>query len=344
MVIGMAASVAFAAETVSTTTTTTTSSGTISEYSPGSTFIVKESSGPVTYRYGEKVTYVTRGGKTLTDDQVRTRIKVGAPVSVHYDTVGEDLVNHSVNDVLVHGARPLAFLDYLAGSGLGIETIEAIVSGVARGCLAHGMDLAGGETAEMPSFYADGEYDLAGFAVGVVDRQKIIDGRHIGPGDTVIGLASSGVHSNGLSLARKVLLERTGFHVGSRVPDLDASIGEILLRPTRIYAKQVLTLAREFEIKGVAHITGGGITENLPRILPEGCAAQIDRATWQVPALFRVLRERGGIAQDEMFRAFNMGIGLIVVCSAADADGVRALAGAPQIGTIVAGNRLVSYT
>ncbi|HJR75650.1 MAG TPA: phosphoribosylformylglycinamidine cyclo-ligase [Nitrospiraceae bacterium] len=273
-------------------------------------------------------------------DGVGTKLKIAFLMDRH-DTVGIDLVAMCVNDIAVSGAEPLFFLDYFATGKLSVGTAESVVKGIAEGCRQAGCALIGGETAEMPSFYADGEYDLAGFAVGVIDRQKIIDGRRIIPSDAVIGVASTGVHSNGLSLARKVLLERCGLHVGSRVADLDASIGEILLSPTRIYAKQLMTLAQEFDIKGVAHITGGGITNNLPRVLPAYCGALVRRGSWPVLPIFRVIQERGGVAVEEMYRVFNMGIGLIVVTPAEQAGAVIKRAGelgdhAYQIGEIIA--------
>jgi phosphoribosylformylglycinamidine cyclo-ligase len=196
----------------------------------------------------------------------------------------------------------------------------------------------------MPGFYADGEYDIAGFIVGVVERSKVIDGRSIQPGDVLIGLPSAGLHTNGYSLARKICFEVAAWAPDTFVPEFGATVADALLAPHLSYLAVVRPLLERGLVKGLAHITGGGITENLPRILPEGCAAHIDRRAWHVPALFRVLQERGGIARDEMFRAFNMGIGLIVVCGAADADRVRELVDAPRIGAVVAGNRLVTYT
>jgi len=276
-------------------------------------------------------------------DGVGTKLKLAFMTGRH-DTVGADLVNHCVNDVLVQGASPLFFLDYLATGRLSPAVAEQVVAGVARGCRENGCALIGGETAEMPGFYADGEYDIAGFVVGVVEKSKLIDGRNIQPGDVLIGLPSAGLHTNGYSLARKICFEVAGWAPDTFVPELGATVADALLAPHLSYLPVIQPLLERGLVKGLAHITGGGITDNLPRILPDGCAAQIDRATWQVPALFRVLQERGGIEQAEMFRAFNMGIGLIVVCSAADANRVHALVEAPQIGGIVAGNRLVTYT
>jgi phosphoribosylformylglycinamidine cyclo-ligase len=196
---------------------------------------------------------------------------------------------------------------------LGVPKAEAVLKGIAEGCRQAGCALIGGETAEMPSMYADGEYDLAGFAVGVVDKPKIIDGRTIAPGDVLIGLASTGLHSNGYSLARRVLFEQAKLTVTSRVPELDRPVGEILLTPTRIYAKQVLALIQEHSIKGIAHITGGGITENLPRVFPPGVRAQVRRSAWNIPPIFNVIAKLGAVARNEMYRVFNMGIGLILV-------------------------------
>jgi phosphoribosylformylglycinamidine cyclo-ligase len=272
-------------------------------------------------------------------DGVGTKLKIAFLMDRH-DTVGIDLVAMCVNDVAVSGAEPLFFLDYLATGKLAVPKAEAIVKGIAEGCRQAGCALIGGETAEMPSFYADGEYDLAGFAVGVVDRPKIIDGRAIKPGDAVVGLASTGLHSNGYSLARRVLFEDGGLTIESRLSDLDRSLGDVLLTPTRIYAKQILTLAAEFPVRGIAHITGGGLTENLPRILPAGCYARIHRGSWPVPPLFAVLRKIGRVELDEMCRVFNMGIGLTLVIPADRAEALIARAGelgdqAFRIGEIV---------
>jgi len=249
-------------------------------------------------------------------DGVGTKLKIAFLMNRH-DTVGIDLVAMCVNDIVVSGAEPLFFLDYFATGKLAVSTAESVVRGIAEGCRQAGCALIGGETAEMPSFYADGEYDLAGFAVGVVDRPKIIDGRGIGPGDKVVGLASSGLHSNGYSLARKVLLDQNGWKVDTRISELAQTLGEVLLTPTRIYAKQILTLANEYPLKGIAHITGGGITENLPRVLPSHCAARIQRAAWPVLPVFRLIQERGSVETEEMYRVFNMGIGLTLVISPA---------------------------
>ena len=281
-------------------------------------------------------------------DGVGTKLKVAFMTGRH-DTVGADLVNHCVNDILVQGAQPLFFLDYLATGRLSPAVAEQVIGGVARACRDNGCALIGGETAEMPGFYADGEYDIAGFIVGVVDRSKIVDGKSIAIGDVVIGLPSAGLHTNGYSLARRVFFEMAGWKPITFVPELAKSAGDALLAPHKSYLGPVRPLVERRVVKGLAHITGGGITENLPRILPEGCAAEIDTHAWQVPPIFRVLQQRGTIATDEMFRTFNMGVGLIVVCSARDADraiNLMAMAGEPnakRIGAIVAGDRKVRY-
>jgi len=272
-------------------------------------------------------------------DGVGTKLKI-AFLTDRHDTVGIDLVAMCVNDIVVSGAEPLFFLDYFATGKLSVPKAESVLKGIAEGCRQAGCALIGGETAEMPSFYADGEYDLAGFAVGVVDRPKIIDGRSIVPGDALIGLASTGLHSNGYSLARRVLLDQAKLSVTSRLPELDQPLGDVLLTPTRIYAKQVLTLIQECPINGIAHITGGGITENLPRVFPSGVRAQVRRSAWPVPPIFQAITRLGQVEREEMYRVFNMGIGLILVVPASAAQAVVARAtalGDPayQIGTIV---------
>ncbi len=280
-------------------------------------------------------------------DGVGTKLKV-AFLTGRHDTVGADLVNHCVNDVLVQGAVPLFFLDYLATGRLSPDVAEQVIAGVARGCRENGCALIGGETAEMPGFYADGEYDIAGFIVGVVERSQVIDGRRVAVGDSLIALPSAGLHTNGYSLARRVLFDLSGFNADTIVPELGTSVGEALLAPHRSYLKAVEPLLAEGLIKGMAHITGGGITENLPRTLPHGCSARVNRRAWSVPPLFTVLQQRGGIGVEEMYRAFNMGIGLILVCAAGDTDRVAsrlAQAGEQSIrlGEVVAGERDVRY-
>ncbi len=254
-------------------------------------------------------------------DGVGTKLKIAFMMDKH-DSVGIDLVAMCVNDIVVSGAEPLFFLDYFATGKLSVSKAQEVVAGIAEGCRQAGCALIGGETAEMPSFYPDGEYDLAGFSVGVVDRSKIIDGRNIAPGDVVLGLASSGLHSNGYSLARRVLFDQAKLTADSRLSELDRSIGEVLLTPTRIYAKQILALREQFPIKGIAHITGGGITENLPRVFPKGVRARITRTAWPVPPIFDVIGRLGQVDRDEMYRVFNMGVGLILVVSPDSVAGV----------------------
>ena len=281
-------------------------------------------------------------------DGVGTKLKVAFMTGRH-DTVGADLVNHCVNDVLVQGAEPLFFLDYLATGHLSPEIAEQVISGVARGCRENGCALIGGETAEMPGFYSDGEYDIAGFIVGVVERSKVINGQSIVPGDAVIGLRSAGLHTNGYSLARHVFFEVMGLKPETAVSELGATVADALLAPHRSYLQSIRPLLADGVVKGMAHITGGGITENLPRVLPDGCAAEIDLSTWVVPPVFELIRERGRVATDEMFKAFNMGIGLAVVCSETNRKRVFDLlhtagdSDAVAIGGIVPGHRNVRY-
>jgi phosphoribosylformylglycinamidine cyclo-ligase len=250
-------------------------------------------------------------------DGVGTKLKVAFMTGRH-DSVGADLVNHCVNDILVQGAMPLFFLDYLATGRLSPDVAEQVIAGVARGCRDNGCALIGGETAEMPGFYADGEYDIAGFIVGIVDRARLVDGRTIMPGDELIGLPSAGLHTNGYSLARRVFFEVCGFTPDTVVAELGSTVGDALLASHRSYLLAVRPLLERGLVKGMAHITGGGMTENLPRILPEGCGAVVDTSSWTVPPVFRLLQDRGDISTDEMFRAFNMGIGLVLVVAAAD--------------------------
>ncbi|WP_455377244.1 phosphoribosylformylglycinamidine cyclo-ligase [Petrachloros mirabilis] len=260
-------------------------------------------------------------------DGVGTKLKIAFLMDKH-DTIGIDLVAMCVNDIAVSGAEPLFFLDYFATGKLAVPKAQQVVSGIAEGCRQAGCALIGGETAEMPSMYADGEYDLAGFAVGVVDRPKIVDGKSIRPGDVLLGLASTGLHSNGYSLARRVFFDQAKLTVGSCLPDLERPLGELLLMPTRIYAKQIISVLAEFPVKGIAHITGGGITENLPRVFPDGVRARIDRKAWSVPPIFQVLSELGQVDREEMYRVFNMGIGLILVVPAESSGAVLAKAAA----------------
>ena len=280
-------------------------------------------------------------------DGVGTKLKVAFMTGRH-DTVGADLVNHCVNDILVQGAEPLFFLDYLATGRLSPDVAEQVITGVARGCRENGCALLGGETAEMPGFYADGEYDIAGTIVGVVEKSKVIDGRSIVPGDALIGLPSAGLHTNGYSLARSVMFDLCGFTVDAVVPELGVTAGEALLAPHRSYLAAMRPLLDAGLVRGMAHITGGGITENLPRTLPAGCAAEVDRRSWTVPPIFTLLQTRGGIAEDEMLRAFNMGVGLVACVDASASDRVLELlarAGEKPIrlGRVVAGERDVRY-
>jgi phosphoribosylformylglycinamidine cyclo-ligase len=256
-------------------------------------------------------------------DGVGTKLKLAFELARH-DTVGIDLVAMSVNDILVQGAEPLFFLDYFACGRLDVSVAADVIAGIARGCEQAGCALIGGETAEMPGMYAPGEYDLAGFAVGVVEKSAIIDGRSIAPGDAVLGLASSGAHSNGFSLVRRILAIA---HADLRAPYGDAdrrSLGEALLAPTRIYVKPLLALARSVRVKGMAHVTGGGLVENVPRMLPPHVQARLDRARWPRPPIFDWLQRNGGVADDEMHRVFNCGIGMVVVVAADDAERARA--------------------
>jgi phosphoribosylformylglycinamidine cyclo-ligase len=281
-------------------------------------------------------------------DGVGTKLKVAFMTGRH-DTVGADLVNHCVNDILVQGAEPLFFLDYLATGRLSPAVAEQVVTGVARACKENGCALIGGETAEMPGFYADGEYDIAGFIVGAVEKSKVIDGRSVVPGDVLIAVPSAGLHTNGYSLARRVFFEMAGWTTETFVPEVGTTIGEALLAPHRSYLRLVQPLLERDWVKGLAHITGGGLTENVPRTLPDGCAADIDLHAWTMPPLFQLLQQHGSIAPEEMFRAFNMGVGLVIVCTSRDAERVLntlMLGGEPnafRLGFVVSGERSVRY-
>jgi phosphoribosylformylglycinamidine cyclo-ligase len=270
------------------------------------------------------------GGRGLRDpvlvssaDGVGTKLRVAFMSGIH-TTVGADLVNHCVNDILVQGAEPLFFLDYLATGRLDPDVAVQIVEGLARGCRANGCALLGGETAEMPGFYADGEYDVAGFIVGAVDRDRLIDGRGVAPGDVLIGVPSSGLHTNGYSLARRIVFERLRLGIHDRVAELGVTVAEALLEPHRSYLAVIRPLLHTGRLKAMAHITGGGITDNLPRVLPRGTEAVIRLGSWDVPTIFRWLERAGAVPQEDMLRTFNMGIGLILVVAAADADAVIA--------------------
>jgi phosphoribosylformylglycinamidine cyclo-ligase len=268
-------------------------------------------------------------------DGVGTKLKLAFMTGVH-DTIGVDLVNHCVNDILVQGARPLFFLDYLATGRLSPQVAEQIVRGMAAACRENGCALLGGETAEMPGFYQPGEYDVAGFIVGLVSRSRIIDGRGIAAGDVLIALPSSGLHTNGYSLARRIVFDVLGLRLDSHVPELGETVAEALMRPHRSYLPDMAPLLDRGSIKGMAHITGGGITENLPRILPEGRHFSLDRKSWTVPPLFTWLQRAGRIDDGEMFRALNMGVGLLIVSSPSDASSLlSALPASWAIGTVL---------
>jgi phosphoribosylformylglycinamidine cyclo-ligase len=245
-------------------------------------------------------------------DGVGTKLKIAFLMDRH-DTVGIDLVAMCVNDIVVSGAKPLFLLDYLANSKLDTEKSMKVVSGIVKGCIEAECSLIGGETAEMPGFYKKGEYDLAGFAVGIVEDSQLIDGSGVTVGDKLIGIASSGLHSNGYSLVRKVILDQHKMDLEKRVEEIGELLGEELLRPTRIYVKTILNLTRDFSIGGIAHITGGGITGNLPRIIPKGCKAIVHRGTWDIPPIFSFVKEKGKISEEEMLRTFNNGIGMILI-------------------------------
>lgn len=254
-------------------------------------------------------------------DGVGTKLKMAFMADRH-DTVGIDLVAMCVNDIIVQGAEPLFFLDYLATGKLLPEKAAEIIKGIAEGCKQAGCALIGGETAEMPGFYADEEYDLAGFTVGVVDRDLIIDGSCIGVGNRLIGIASSGLHSNGYSLARKLVFDHMKLKIDSELPGTGRSVADVMLTPTRIYVRSILNLLKDFSIKGIAHITGGGLLENVPRILPKGCVANIHLKSWERPVLFDILQSAGNVERDEMYRTFNMGIGMVLAVAENQAEDV----------------------
>ena len=256
----------------------------------------------------------------MSTDGVGTKVLVAIRAGRH-DTVGEDLVNHSVNDILVHGATPLAFLDYLAVAGVSTDTIAALVEGVARGCREHDMTLTGGETAQLPDLYQPGHYDLAGTIVGVVEEGRALHGDAVRVGDVLVGYASSGLHTNGYTLARRVLFEELGLDVDGMVPGLGVAVGDELLKVHRSYWRSIAPVLGR--VRALAHITGGGIPGNLGRSLPEGCAAEIERTSWEVPGIFRVLEEAGKVSPEEMFEVFNMGLGMVAVVAAADEQAVR---------------------
>jgi len=279
-------------------------------------------------------------------DGVGTKLKIAFATGVH-NTVGRDLVNHCVNDILVQGARPLFFLDYVATGKLSPEVVASVVEGVTNGCRENGCVLLGGETAEMPGFYGDGEYDIAGFIVGVVDREKIIDGKTIAPGDVLLALPSAGLHTNGYSLARKLFFEVAGYEPQTQIGEIGMTAGEALLLPHLSYLRPLDGLLDRGVIKGLAHITGGGLTDNIPRILPEGAAVRIKKDSWPIPPLFELLRRLGNVSDEEMYRTFNMGVGMVIVCAPENAETIeshlRERGGACyRIGEVVSGNREVN--
>ena len=278
-------------------------------------------------------------------DGVGTKLKIAFLTNVH-NTIGRDLVNHCVNDILVQGARPLFFLDYIATGKLDPEIVAAIVEGIATGCRENGCVLLGGETAEMPDFYAPGEYDVAGFIVGVVDRDKTIDGKIIRKDDVLLALPSVGLHTNGYSLARKLFFDVAGFNVDTRLDEVGMTVGRALLEPHLSYLPTIGPLLDSGLIKGLAHITGGGLTDNIPRILPEGTAVQIDKGSWPVLPIFKSMQEIGNVPEPEMYRTFNMGVGMVIVIAAENLDRVgselKRSSKVYEIGRVVSGDREVT--
>jgi phosphoribosylformylglycinamidine cyclo-ligase len=279
-------------------------------------------------------------------DGVGTKLKIAFITGVH-NTVGCDLVNHCVNDILVQGARPLFFLDYIASGKLVPEIVAGIVEGVANGCRENGCVLLGGETAEMPDFYSAGEYDIAGFIVGVADREKVIDGKEIVPGDILLALPSVGLHTNGYSLARKLFFEVAGYEAETYLDELGMTVGEALLQPHVSYLKPLDGLLDSGLIKGLAHITGGGLTDNIPRILPEGSAVEIDKGSWRMLPVFKLMREIGKVSEAEMYRTFNMGVGMVIVCALEAQQAITAHLSSQDaecfhIGRVVQGERNVN--
>ncbi len=260
-------------------------------------------------------------------DGVGTKLKLAFMTGVH-DTVGRDLVNHCVNDILVQGARPLFFLDYIATGEVGEEVVEDVVRGAALACRENGCALLGGETAQMPEFYGPGEYDLAGFIVGIVSRDRIIDGRGVEEGDVLVGLPASGLHTNGYTLARRIVFERAQLGVDDPLPGVGESVGAALLRVHRTYLPVLRDELERGTLRALAHVTGGGLEGNLPRSLPKGLGAEVRRVSWTVPSLFRSLQELGGVEEEEMYRVFNMGVGMVAVVSADEAEGVVSRLGA----------------
>lgn len=278
-------------------------------------------------------------------DSVGTKVMVASMMNRHH-TVGQDLVNHCVNDILVQGARPLFFMDYIAADRLEPPFVEQLISGITTACREVGCALIGGEMAELPGMYREGEYDLVGFVVGVVERSKAIAGDAVRPGDVLLGLSSNGLHTNGYSLARKLFFEVAGLPVTQHIPQLGQTIGEELLRIHRCYAPALLPLLDQVEIKGMAHITGGGLPDNLVRAMPEGCAAVIDRNSWQPPAIFALIQDLGRVSEEEMYHTFNMGVGYVLVVDEIEAEQAAARLTAQgetvyRLGRVEAGEREV---
>ena len=276
-------------------------------------------------------------------DGVGTKLKIAFLMDKH-DTVGLDLVAYCINDIICQGAEPLFFLDYLATGKVKPEVIETLVAGIARGCKEAGCALIGGETAEMPGFYDQGEYDMAGFAVGVVEKKNAIDGSKVKPGDALVGIKSTGLQSSGYSLVRKVVFDILGLKVNHYIEEFGRSLGEELLEPTRIYARQLLKIQERFDIHGIANISGGGLPENLPRAIANNTRVIVQKGTWEIHPVFKFLQERGGVDEDEMYNTFNMGVGMVLIVSGEDADGVcRELKAMGEeayiIGQVVAGER-----
>jgi len=269
-------------------------------------------------------------------DSVGTKLKIAFAMNKH-DTVGADMVNHCVNDIAVVGARPLFFLDYIGCEKLHPAVFDQLLRGFSRACRAAGCALIGGETAQLPDMYRKGEYDLAGCIVGVVDRAKMIDGRKIKPGDVILGLASNGLHTNGYSLARKILFEKMKLKPRSRLPGSSTTVGEELLRVHKNYQPQ-LAKVPDGILKGLAHITGGGLIDNLPRVLPKNCDAVIETKSWQVPRIFKILQQNGRVPSAEMYQVFNMGIGMVAIVSERDAKRVMSILRAKRIGRVERGH------
>lgn len=279
-------------------------------------------------------------------DGVGTKLKIAFATGIH-NTVGRDLVNHCVNDILVQGARPLFFLDYIATGKLSPEVVANVMEGITDGCRNNGCVLLGGETAEMPGFYQEGEYDIAGFIVGVVDRQKIIDGKSIATGDVLLALPSVGLHTNGYSLARKLFFDVAGYTTDTQLPELQMTVGEALLQTHLSYLRPLEGLLESGRLKGLAHITGGGLTDNIPRILPDGTAVKIQKDAWPVLPIYELMRAIGNVSDAEMYRTFNMGIGMVIVCSPEDRGAIKAQLESGgdscyEIGEVVDGDRDVT--